>query len=67
MDKETALIIQLHALAAIKEIHKIVEKRTKSELGEVFRGVGSVLGTIECEVLGPIYAIYPEMDDLARS
>jgi len=65
MTKETALIVQLHALAAIQEIHQIVVKLSDGQLGELKKGVGSVIGTIEMEVLGPIYAKFPEIDDLA--
>ncbi len=64
MTPQSALIIKTRSLAAIAEIHKITEQLPEAEYAEVRRAIGLVLGSIEVDILGPVYAKYPALDDL---
>ncbi len=65
MTPQSARIIKTQSLAAIAEIHKITEQLPQSEYAEVRRAIGLVIGSIEVDILGPIYANYSALDDLS--
>ena len=68
MDKETAIEIQKNALSALRSLSDALsacENRCSAEeYQQIKRGVGLSMGRIETELLGVIYAAYPEIDDL---
>jgi hypothetical protein len=68
MEKKVAIEIQQHALDAIRSLAQALsasENRCSSEeFQQIKRGVGLSMGRIETELLGVIYAVYPELDDL---
>ena len=68
MDKEMAIEVQSHALNAIRSLSEalsVCENRcSPEEYQQIKRGVGLSMGRIETELLGVIYAAYPEIDDL---
>jgi len=64
MTPQSAQIIKARSLAAIAEIHKIVSELTDSDYAEIRRAIGLVIGSIEVDILGPVYTKYPALDDL---
>ena len=68
MEKKIAIEIQQHALDAIRALSEALsrcENRcSPEEYQQIKRGVGLSMGRIETELLGVIYAEYPELDDL---
>jgi hypothetical protein len=68
IEKEIALEIRTHALAAIVELHTILddvrERCSAEDFETIKRGVGLSIGSIEVDLLLPIYAQHPEIDDL---
>jgi hypothetical protein len=68
MEKKTATEIQQHALVAVRALSEALsacENRcSPEEYQQIKRGVGLSMGRIETELLGVIYAAYPELDDL---
>jgi hypothetical protein len=65
IDKETALKIRKHALEAIIELHSIFDevrgRCSVDDFETIKRGVGLSIGSIEVDLLGPIYAQHPEI------
>jgi len=68
MNKETALGIQHQALEAIKALLEILNRYEQEcsaeEQQQLRRGVGLSIGKIQIDLLQPICAQYPEIDDL---
>jgi hypothetical protein len=68
MEKDIAIAIQELALEAVHALAKAGEICASGCSGEerrqIERGVGLSMGRIETELLGVIYAAYPELDDL---
>jgi hypothetical protein len=68
MEKRTATEIQRCALDAVqslmKALHTCETDCSDEERQQIQRGVGLSIGRIETELLGVIYAAYPELDDL---
>jgi hypothetical protein len=68
MEKQIATEIQQHALDAVRALSQalsVCENRcSPEEYEQIRRGVGLSMGRIETELLGFIYAAYPELDDL---
>ena len=66
--KKIAIEVQGHALTAIRALSDALsaaENRcSPEEYQQIKRGVGLSMGRIETELLGLIYAAYPELDDL---
>ena len=67
MTPQCARIVKTHSLAAIAEIHKIVLELPEDEYAEIRRAIGLVIGSIELDILGPVYANYPALDDLTNT
>jgi hypothetical protein len=70
IDKKTALEVKNHALTAIVELHAILDdvhgRCSVEDFETIKRGVGLSLGSIEVDLLMPIYAQHPEIDDLSE-
>jgi hypothetical protein len=68
IEKNAAIEIQRHALAAIKSLSEALSacdnQCSPEEFDKIKRGVGLSIGRIETELLGVIYSAYPELDDL---
>jgi len=68
MEKKTAIEIQKLALDAVhaltKALHACDGNCSEEDRLQIERGVGLSIGRIETELLGVIYAAYPELDDL---
>jgi len=68
MEKKVAIGIQRHALEAIRALSEALSacenQCSPEEYQRIKRGVGLSIGRIETELLGVIYAAYPELDDL---
>ena len=67
MTPQSAQIIKSCSLAAISEIHKIVSELPEGEYAEIRRAIGLVIGRIKVDILGPVYANYPALDDLTNT
>jgi hypothetical protein len=68
IEKECAVDIQRHALHAITELTKLLNRaqgRCSAEKYEELReGVGRSIGAIQMGILEIVIAEYPELDDL---
>lgn len=68
MEKQIANEVKKHALDAVKSLSKALssceDQCPPDEYQQIKKGVGLSMGTIETELLGIIYAAYPELDDL---
>ena len=67
MEKNIAIEIQelaLDAVHALAKAHTCASGCSEEERRRIERGVGLSIGRIETELLGVIYAAYPELDDL---
>jgi hypothetical protein len=68
MEKRIAIEIQQHALDAIRALSEALSacenQCSPEEYQQIKRGVGLSMGRIGTELLGVIYAAYPELDDL---
>lgn len=68
MEKTFAIEIQKHALDAIRALSEALSacenQCSPEEYERIKRGVGLSMGKIETELLGVLYAEYPELDDL---
>jgi hypothetical protein len=68
MDKTVAMEIKRHGMDAIRSLSdalSVCDNRCSPEEYErIKRGVGLSIGRIDTELLGVVYAVYPELDDL---
>ena len=68
MEKNIAIEIQKLALDAVhaltRALHICASGCSDEERRQIEKGVGLSIGKIESELLGVIYAKYPELDDL---
>lgn len=68
MEKIIAIEIQKHALTAIRALSQLLSacenQCSSEEYDRIKRGVGLSIGKIETDLLGVVYAAYPELDDL---
>jgi hypothetical protein len=68
MEKKIAIEIQQHALEAIRALSEALNscenQCSPEEYQQIKRGVGLSMGRIDTELLGVIYAAYPELDHL---
>ena len=68
MEKQIAIEIQRHALDAVRSLSEALgaceNQCSPEEYQQIRRGVGLSMGRIETELLGVIYAAFPELDDL---
>ncbi len=68
MEKKIAIEIQERALEAVRALSGALsaceDRCSPEEYQQIKRGVGLSMGRIETELLGVIYAAYPELDDL---
>lgn len=68
IERELALEIKERALVVVQELGSIVSdfkgRLSADDLEIVMRGVGLSIGTIATELLEPIFAQHPELDDL---
>jgi hypothetical protein len=68
LQKETALQIKKRALLAVAELDAIVsdirDHCSDEDFELIRRGAGLSIGKIIVELLEPIYAQHPEIDDL---
>ncbi len=66
--KETALQIKKRARAAIAELDGVVSdvrgQCSDEDFQVILRGVGLSIGLIATELLEPVFAQHPEIDDL---
>jgi hypothetical protein len=68
MDKTVAMEVKRHGMDAIRSLSDALnacENRcSPEEYEQIKRGVGLSMGRIDTELLGVIYAAYPELDEL---
>jgi hypothetical protein len=68
VDKDTATEVKNLALNAIESFGKIIRlpgiRNDEDAYPKILRAVGSLIGETEVMLLGEIYKIYPELDDL---
>jgi hypothetical protein len=68
MEKKTAIKIQKLSLDAVHALHQALRTCesgcSDEDRRRIERGVGLSIGRIETDLLGVIYAAYPELDDL---
>jgi hypothetical protein len=71
MTKEAALELQRLCLRAIEALSESLLVSQRSLSGEEYdarrRATGSLIGRIQTDLLDPLYAHYPELDDLKDS
>lgn len=68
ISKENAAEVHAASLRAIVELSTLLRTVQAScsadDLQKIKRGVGIAIGTIQVDLLDPLYADYPELDDL---
>lgn len=68
LEKQDAILIQKHALTAIRELSKLLQyadgRCSEAELSQIKRAVGLSIGEIQVGVLDLVSAAYPDLDDL---
>lgn len=68
LEKHDAILIQEHALAAIRELSALLQradgKCSETELSEIKRVVGLAIGEIQVGILDLVSAAHPDLDDL---
>jgi hypothetical protein len=68
VNRETAIETQrlsIKAIEALSELVLILQGHlSKSEYETRKRAIGSIIGTIQTDLLDPLYVDYPELDDL---
>ncbi len=71
MTKEAAIELQRLCLRAIEALSESLLISQTSLSGEEYdarrRATGSVIGSIQTDLLDPLYVHYPELDDLEDS
>jgi hypothetical protein len=69
LERQDAILIQEHALAAIRELSKLLQradgKCSEAELSQIKRAVGTSIGEIQVGILDLVGAAYPDLDDLS--
>lgn len=68
IEKDTAIVIQKHALHAVESLHDALTSSINHCSTEDFelirRGVATTIGDIQMDILELIYQQYPELDHL---
>jgi hypothetical protein len=68
IEKRCEMEIKEHALKAISELsfvlNAVQHRCSQQDLEWVRVGVGRAIGTIQSELLEPVYEAHPELDDL---
>ena len=69
LEKQDAILIQEHALAAIRELSMLIQRAdgrcSEAELSRIKRAVGLSIGEIQVGILDLVGAAYPELDSLS--
>ena len=69
INREIAIQVQQHALAAVKSfseaLYACTDRCSAEEYDQIKRGVGLSIGRVETELLTIIYKQFPDLDDLA--
>jgi hypothetical protein len=69
LEKQDAVLIQEHALTAIRELSKLLQSAdgrcSEAELSQIKRAVGLSIGEIQVGILDLVGTAYPDLDDLA--
>lgn len=67
-ERQDALLIQEHALAAIRELSKLLQcadgRYSEAELSQIKRVVGLSIGEIQVGILDLVSAAHPDLDGL---
>lgn len=68
LEKQDAILIQKHALAAIRQLSKLLQRAegrcSEAELSRIKRAVGLSIGEVQVGILSVVGAAYPDLDDL---
>lgn len=68
LEKQDAVLVQQHALTAIRELSKLLQhvdgKCSEAELSQIKKAVGLSMGEIQVGILDLVCATYPDLDDL---
>jgi|GEM_PF-1108012 len=69
LEKQDAILIQEHALSAIRELSRLLQlangKFSEADLAQIKRAVGLSIGEIQVGILDLVGAAYPDLDDLS--
>ena len=68
MNREIAIETRRLSIKAIEALSELIlllqEQLPENEYARGKRAIGSIIGTIQTDLLDPIYGVYPELDDL---
>ncbi|MBV9215649.1 MAG: hypothetical protein JO053_05685 [Acidobacteria bacterium] len=56
----------IRELVSIMEVDRVQEQLTSDEFDAIKRVIGLTLGTIDFELLKPVYEQYPELDPIPK-